>query len=44
MFCALLAKISGERLQDHWVSGIQIVAQMSSANYLMYIETFKTQV
>ena len=21
MFCALLAKISGERLQDHWSSG-----------------------
>ena len=22
MFCALLGKISGERLQDHWSSGL----------------------
>ena len=25
MFCALLAKISGERLQDHWSSGLSII-------------------
>ena len=24
MFCALQAKISGERLQDHWSSGIHV--------------------
>ena len=26
MFCAYLAKISGERLQDHWSSGLYIGA------------------
>ena len=25
MFCALLAKISGERLQDHWSSGSSFI-------------------
>ena len=27
MFCALQGKISGERLQDHWSSGINIYEQ-----------------
>ena len=29
MFCALLAKVSGERLQDHWSSGFHSLLSLS---------------
>ena len=37
MFCALLGKISGERLQDHWSSGCidsQLFSRASSRTNL----------
>ena len=30
MFCALVGKISGERLQDHWSSGILLFSYFCS--------------
>ena len=34
MFCALQATISGERLQDHWSSGLDILCQFYDVQHV----------
>ena len=36
MFCALLVKISGERLQDHWSSGSYYHTNSIAMLYLVH--------
>ena len=39
-FVLYLAKISGERLQDHWSSGLSLVLQGLTLNLLLLVDIF----